>query len=201
MDKWKGSFYFDTLSRQFDHELHYFKVGITHKRHKELQNIITRTMTLRMHNSCGSLVSWLMDKWKGSFYFLYSFKTVWPWITFNWAGPPTKKFHDNEVNINTRTVTLIAHNSCGSSCIMAHGQMEGIDLFFILFQDSLTMNYTTSRLGLPIRGIRNYKISSPRWWYCERTIHVAPIVSWLNGRWKGSIYFYTLSRQFDHELH
>jgi hypothetical protein len=45
------------------------------------------------------------------------------------------------VNINTRTVTLLAHNSCGSSCIMAHGQMEGIHLFFILFLNSLTMNY------------------------------------------------------------
>jgi hypothetical protein len=40
---------------------------------------------------------------------------------------------------------------------MADGQMEGIHIFFVLFQDSLTMNYTTSRLGLPIRGIRNYK--------------------------------------------
>jgi hypothetical protein len=70
-----------TISRQFDHELHYFKVGITYKRHLELHNIITRT------------------------------------------------------------VILLTHNSCGSSCIMAHGQMEGIHLFFILFQDSLTMNY------------------------------------------------------------
>jgi hypothetical protein len=30
---------------------------------------------------------------------------------------------------------------------------------------------------------------------------VAPPVSWLMDKWKGSIYFYTLSRQFDHELH
>jgi hypothetical protein len=30
---------------------------------------------------------------------------------------------------------------------MAHGQMEGIHLFFILFKDSLTMNYTTSNFA------------------------------------------------------
>jgi hypothetical protein len=44
-------------------------------------------------------------------------------------------------------VTLGTHNSRGSYIIMAHGQMEGIHLFFVLFQDSLIMNYTTSNLA------------------------------------------------------
>jgi hypothetical protein len=30
---------------------------------------------------------------------------------------------------------------------MAHGKMEGIHLFCVFFQDSLTMNYTTSNLA------------------------------------------------------
>jgi hypothetical protein len=86
--------------------------------------------------------------------------------------------------------------------LLYHGSMvdERDPSICILFQDSLTMNYTTSRLGLPIRGIRNYKISSPGQWHWERAIHVDPIVSWLMDKWKGSIYFYPLL-QFDHELH
>jgi hypothetical protein len=55
--------------------------------------------------------------------------------------------HDNEANSNTRTVTLLTHNLCGSSCIMAHRQVEGNHLFFLLFPDSLPMNYTTSNLA------------------------------------------------------
>jgi hypothetical protein len=64
-----------------------------------------------------------------------------------WAGQPTKKCHDNEANISNRTVTLLKHNSCGSSCIMARGQIRGVNLFFILFLNRLTMNYTTSNLA------------------------------------------------------
>jgi hypothetical protein len=31
-------------------------------------------------------------------------------------------------------VTLGTHNSCGSSCIMAHGQMEAIHIFLPSFK-------------------------------------------------------------------
>jgi hypothetical protein len=72
---------FHNLFCQFAHELHYFKFGITQKRHYEIQYIITRAVA----------------------------------------------FH--------------THKLCQSSCIMAQGQMEGIHLFFITFQDSLPMSY------------------------------------------------------------
>jgi hypothetical protein len=90
-----------------------------------------------------SVLSWLMGKWKGSIYCYTLSRQFDHESHLILAGPPTKKCHDNKANIITRTVTvtLRTHNSCGSSCIMAHGQMEGINLFFILCQDSLIMNY------------------------------------------------------------
>jgi hypothetical protein len=158
-------------------------------------------VTLLTHNSCGSSCIMARGQMKGIHLFLYSFWTVWPWITLlqdwdytwealgrktyhhrdndinntqfmwlllyhgswtnerdpsmfytlseqfdhelhlTWVGPPNKKCHDNEANINTRTMTLLAHNSCGSSCIMARVKMKGIRLFFIIFMNSLTMKY------------------------------------------------------------
>jgi hypothetical protein len=41
---------FYKLSWQFVHEFHYFKVGITQKRHSEIQDIITRVVTFRIRN-------------------------------------------------------------------------------------------------------------------------------------------------------
>jgi hypothetical protein len=66
--------------------------------------------------------------------------------------------------------------------------MKGIHLFFKTFPVCLPMNYTTSRMGLPIRGIRNYKISSPGEWHSIHINYVNPLVSWLYEIWKGSIY-------------
>jgi hypothetical protein len=119
-----------------------------------------------------------------------------------WAGPPIKKCHDNEANINTRTVTLLAHNSRGSSCIMAHGQMEGIHLFFILFLNSLNMNYTTSNLASYLEVVlgrtkyhhQNGDITNTQFMWL-----LLYHGSWTNGR-DPSI-FYTLSEQFDHKSH
>jgi hypothetical protein len=64
------------------------------------------------------------------------------------------KYHDEDSDI-LRTGTRLV--------LLHHGSMvdERDSSIFLLFQDNLTMNYTTLRLGLPIRGIRNYKISSP----------------------------------------
>jgi hypothetical protein len=190
-----------TLSRQFDHELHLILAGPpTKKCHDNEANINTRTVTLLAQ------VMWLL-LYHGSWTngrdtsIVYTISRQFDHeLHLIWAGPPTKKCHDNEANINTRTVTLLAqvmwlllyhgswtngrdpsiletltrqfdhelhyfkfgitqkrhyelqhiitstvtlrtHNSCGSSCIIAHGKMEGIHLLFILFQDSLTMNY------------------------------------------------------------
>jgi hypothetical protein len=64
------------------------------------------------------------------------------------------EYHHQDGDIPNRGSRLV---------LLHHGSMvdERDPSIFILFQDSLTINYTTSRLGLPIRGIRNYKISSP----------------------------------------
>jgi hypothetical protein len=64
------------------------------------------------------------------------------------------KYNHQDGDIPNKGISLV---------LFYHGSMvdERDPSIFILFQDSLTMNYTTSRLGLPIRGIRNYKISSP----------------------------------------
>jgi hypothetical protein len=83
---------------------------------------------------------------------------------------------------------------------MAHGQMEGIHLFFILFLNSLTMNYTTSNLASYLEvvlGRTNYHhqdgdIANTRFMWL-----LLYHGSWTNGR-DPSI-FYTLSEQFDHE--
>jgi hypothetical protein len=119
-----------------------------------------------------------------------------------WAPPATKKCHDNEANINTRTVTLLTYNSCGSYCIMARGQMEGIHLFFILFLNSLTINHTTSRLASYLEVILG------RTKYHHQDGDIANIqFMWLllDHGWmvdeRDTSIFYTISEQFDHELH
>jgi hypothetical protein len=59
---------------------------------------------------------------------------------------------------------------------MAQGQMEGIHLFFIIFLDSLPMNYTTLELApLPRGGMRNNRIAKPGQWHCKHTIVVATL--------------------------
>jgi hypothetical protein len=64
------------------------------------------------------------------------------------------KYHHQASDIPNTGIRLV---------LWHHGSMvdERDPSIFILFQDILTMNYTTSRLGLPIIGIRSYKISSP----------------------------------------
>jgi hypothetical protein len=136
-------------------------------------------------------------------------------------------------------VAFQTQDSCHSSWIMAQGQMKGIHLFFIIFLESLPINYTTLKLatyleealgntkyhhqdrgipnarfmsdlldhgsrtnerdpsifiifleslpmnhttlkyGLPRRGIRNDKISSPGAWHSKHKIHVSPLGLWL----------------------
>jgi hypothetical protein len=202
MDKWKGSFYFYTLSRQFDHELHLiWAEPPTKKCHYNEVNINTRTVTLLTHNSCGSSCIMAHGQMEGIHLFLYSFKTFWPWITFNLSLATYQEVSWKKRKCQHQDSDIASTQFMWP--LLYHGSWtNGRDPYlFILFQDSLTMNYTTVKLGLPIRGIRNYKISSPGQWHCKCTIHVAPLVSWLMEKWKGSIYFYTLSRQFDHELH
>jgi hypothetical protein len=142
------------------------------------------------------IVSWLMDKWKGSIYFLYSFKTVWPWITLLQTCVMTTK------RISTPKQWHCSHISCSFCCIMAHGQMEGIHLFFVLFQDSLTINYTTSNLATykeEVLGWTKYHQQDSDIQNTGIRLVLLDHGSWTNGR-DPSI-FYTLSRQFDHELH
>jgi hypothetical protein len=49
---------FYNLSWQFSHELHYLKVGITQKRHLEIQDIITRVVAFHTQKLRQS--SWIM---------------------------------------------------------------------------------------------------------------------------------------------
>jgi hypothetical protein len=123
-------------------------------------------------------------------------------LHFIWARPPTKKCHDNEANINTRTVTLLKHNSCGSSCIMARGQMDRILIFFILFLNSFTMNYTTSNLATYLEVV----LGRTKYHHQDGDTRNTGIMlvlldhGWIVDERDPSI-FYTLSRQFDHEYH
>jgi hypothetical protein len=151
-------------------------------------------VTLRMHNSCDSSCIMAHGQMEGIDLFLYSFKTFWPWITFNLSSATYQEVswwwseyqqQDSDIADAKFMWLLLYHGS------WKNGRDPSI---LILFQDSLTINYTTSRLGLPIRGIRNSIISSPGQWHCECKIHVAPLVSWLMHKWKGSVYVYTLSR-------
>jgi hypothetical protein len=66
-----------------------------------------------------------------------------------------KTYHHQDGDIPNTGIRLV---------LLDHGSMvnKGIHLVFKTVPVCLPMNYTTSRLGLHIRGIRNYKISSPR---------------------------------------
>jgi hypothetical protein len=65
------------------------------------------------------------------------------------------KYHHQDSGIPRTGIRLI---------LLDHGSMvdeRGPSFFIINFPDSLPMNFTTLRLGLPRRGIRKYKILSP----------------------------------------
>jgi hypothetical protein len=126
-----------------------------------------------------------MEKWKGSIYFYTLSRQVDHELNLIWAGPPAKKCHDNEANINTRKVTLLTHNSCRSSCIMARGQIQGIHLFFILFLNSLTMNYTTSNLATYLEVVLGWTTYHHQDCDTRNTGNMVVLldhVSWTNGR-------------------
>jgi hypothetical protein len=115
-------------------------------------------------NYFNPLVSWLMDKWKGSSYFYYLSRQFAHALHYIWVDPPTKRWHDKEENINTRTVTLLTHNLCAPLCNMVQVQVEGIHLFLLNLSRQFAHELHYFKLGhLPRSGIRKLKISSPRW--------------------------------------
>jgi hypothetical protein len=75
--------------------------------------------------------------------------------------------------------------------LLYHGSMvdESDPSIFEKITNSLSMLYTTLRLGLPRRGIRNYKISSPVYWHSIHRNYFNLLGPWLKDKWKGSLYF------------
>jgi hypothetical protein len=101
-------------------------LGTTKYHHQDRDIANTQFMWLLLYNG-----SWKNGRYPSMFYTLS--RQFDHELHLVLAGPPTNKCHDNEANIITRTVTLLTHNSCGSSCIMDRGQMEGIHLFLYSF--------------------------------------------------------------------
>jgi hypothetical protein len=66
----------------------------------------------------------------------------------------SSKYHHQDGGIPNAAVRLF---------LLDHGSMvnERDTSIFLNLAGSLPMNYTTSRLGLPRRGINKYRISSP----------------------------------------
>jgi hypothetical protein len=66
----------------------------------------------------------------------------------------SSKYHHQDGGITNTGIRLV---------LLDHGSMvdERDPSILITFLGSLPMNYTTFELGLPTRGIRKYKISSP----------------------------------------
>jgi hypothetical protein len=64
----------------------------------------------------------------------------------------TQKRHYEIQNIITRAVAFHTQKLSQSSFIMAQGQLEGNHLFFIIFLDSLSMNYTA--LEMKHKGLK-----------------------------------------------
>jgi hypothetical protein len=143
-----------------------------------------------------------MDKWKVSIYFLYSFKTVWPWITFNlsWATYQEVSWYQSEYQHQDSDIA----NTQFMWLLLYHGSWtNGRDTsIFILFLNSLTMNYTTSNLATYLQVV----LGRTQYHHQDGDIPNPGIMlvvlyhgSWTNGR--DPYICCTLSRQFDHELH
>jgi hypothetical protein len=118
------------------------------------------------------------------------------------VGPPTKRWYEKEMNINTRTVALQTHNLCGSPWIIAQWPMKGIRLFCITFPASLHINYTTSNLATYLE----VALGSSKYHHQDGCIPNTGIRLVLLDR--GSMVnerdpsiLYNLSWQFAHELH
>jgi hypothetical protein len=81
-------FFLYTLSWQSDLELHYFKVGITQKRHYEIQDIITRVVAFHIHKLRQS--SWIMTqgKMEGIHLFILIFQESLPMNYTTLEFPP-----------------------------------------------------------------------------------------------------------------
>jgi hypothetical protein len=85
---------------------------------------------------------------------------------------------------------------------MASWQMEGIHLFFILFLNSLTMNYTTSNLATYLEVVLGRTKCNQQDGDTTNTWIWLVLLDpgWMVDERDPSI-FYTLSEQFEHELH
>jgi hypothetical protein len=83
----------------------------------------------------------------------------------------TKYHHqDNDIS-NIRFMSVLLDHGSGTN--------ERDTSIFIIFRESLPINYTTSKYGLPGRGIRNHKILSLRPWHSKHKIHVNTLGSLL----------------------
>jgi hypothetical protein len=95
-----------------------------------------------------------------------------------------------------------AQDSCQSSWIMAQGQMKGIHPFFIIFLDSLPINYTTLKLATYLEEA----LGNKKYHHLDSGIPSTRLMAVLldHGSMtneRDSYIFYNLSLEFAHKLH